>query len=157
MEIRGRLIQVLNLQQGTSQAGRAWKKQDYVIETFDAYPRKVCFNLFGERVDQFASMMVPDADLMVSFDLESREFNGRWYTDVRAWKIEDGPTAAARMVGAPTGGAPAFGAPAAAPAEPFQVGFAGQAPAQPSPAVPQFDTAPTAPAGEPSSTDDLPF
>lgn len=154
MEIRGHLIQVLPLQQGTSQAGRAWKKQDYVIETFDSFPRKVCFNLFGERVDQYAPLMVQDADLMVSFDLESREFNGRWYTDVRAWKIEDGPTAAARMVGAPSAGAAPFGTSAP---EPFQVGFAGQAAPAPAPATPQFAAAPTAPQAAPNPTDDLPF
>lgn len=86
MEISGRIIQVLPLQSGTSKTGNAWKKQEYVLETKDNYPRKVKFDFFGDRVDQFP-LAVGD-DVVVSFDLESREFNGRWYTDVRGWKAE---------------------------------------------------------------------
>lgn len=86
MEISGRIIQVLPLQSGTSKTGNAWKKQEYVLETKENYPRKVKFDFFGDRVDQFP-LAVGD-DVVVSFDLESREFNGRWYTDVRGWKAE---------------------------------------------------------------------
>ena len=86
MEISGKIIQVLDLQQGTSKAGNAWKKQEYVLETHDTYPRKVKFDFFGDRVDQFPLNL--GDEVSVSFDLESREFNGRWYTDVRGWKAE---------------------------------------------------------------------
>ena len=86
MEIKGRIIHVLPLQEGVSKAGNPWKKQEYVLETEEQYPRKVCFNLFGDKVDQYPAAI--GEDVVVSFDLESREFNGRWYTDVRAWKIE---------------------------------------------------------------------
>ena len=86
MEISGKIIQVLPLQQGTSKAGNPWKKQEYVLETHDTYPRKVKFDFFGDRVDQFPLAL--GEEVTVSFDLESREFNGRWYTDVRAWKAE---------------------------------------------------------------------
>lgn len=86
MDISGKIIQVLPLQQGTSKAGNAWKKQEYVLETHDTYPRKVKFDFFGDRVDQFP-LNIGD-EVTVSFDLESREFNGRWYTDVRGWKAE---------------------------------------------------------------------
>ena len=88
MEIKGRIIQVLPAQGGVSKAGNEWKKQDYVLETMDVqYPKKVCFNIFGaDRIEQY-KVGVGD-EVVVSFDLESREFNGRWYTDVRAWKIE---------------------------------------------------------------------
>ena len=87
MEIKGRIFQVLPLQSGVSQAsGREWKKQEYVLETGDQYPRKVCFQLFGDRVDQFP-VAVGD-EVVVSIDIESREYNGRWYTNISAWKIE---------------------------------------------------------------------
>lgn len=86
MEIKGKIIQVLPLAQGTSRAGNPWKKQEYVLETHDQYPRKVKFDFFGDKADQFP-LAIGD-EVTVSFDLESREFNGRWYTDVRGWKAE---------------------------------------------------------------------
>ncbi|MBD5185711.1 MAG: DUF3127 domain-containing protein [Bacteroidales bacterium] len=86
MEITGKIIQVMDEVGGTSRAGNAWRKREYVLETQETYPKKVCFNFFGDRIDQYPMQV---GDLMtVSFDLESREFNGRWYTDVRAWKAE---------------------------------------------------------------------
>lgn len=86
MEITGKIIQALPEVGGTSRAGNAWRKREYVLETQETYPKKVCFNFFGDRIDQYP-MQVGDV-MTVSFDLESREFNGRWYTDVRAWKAE---------------------------------------------------------------------
>lgn len=86
MEIIGKIIQVLPLQQGTSKSGNPWKKQEYVLETQENYPKKVKFDFFGERADQYPLQL--GDDVRVSFDLESREFNGRWYTDVRGWKAE---------------------------------------------------------------------
>ena len=71
MEIRGKIFQVLPLQSGVSQSsGREWKKQEYVLETNDQYPVNV-----GD-------------DVVVSVDIDSREYNGRWYTNISAWKIE---------------------------------------------------------------------
>lgn len=88
MEIKGKIILVMPAQGGTSKAGNEWKKQDYVLETTDSqYPKKVCFNIFGADKIEQNKVEVGD-DVLVSFDLESREFNGRWYTDVRAWRIE---------------------------------------------------------------------
>lgn len=86
MEIKGKLIQKLQLQSGVSKAGNNWQKQEFVIETLDQYPQQVCIQLFGDKVDMLASYNINDT-LVVSFDLMSREYNGRWYTDVRAWKI----------------------------------------------------------------------
>ncbi|MCK9421053.1 MAG: DUF3127 domain-containing protein [Bacteroidales bacterium] len=84
MEITGKIIRVLALQQGEGKNG-PWKKQEYVIETSDKIPRKVCFSLWGDKVDQFR--LTEGAEAGISFDLESREYNGRWYTDVKAWKV----------------------------------------------------------------------
>ncbi len=87
MEITGKLIQKLELQSGIGKTGNSWQKQEFVIETIEQYPRKVCMNLWGDKIDTLATLELGDT-IIVSFNLESREFNGRWYTDVRAWKIE---------------------------------------------------------------------
>lgn len=87
MEITGRLIQKLDLQSGMSKAGKQWQKQEFVIETVEQYPKKVCANVWGDKTDALASFNPGDM-VKVSFSLESREFNGKWYTDVKAWKIE---------------------------------------------------------------------
>lgn len=129
MEVKGKIIQVLPLQQGTSKSGNPWKKQEYVLETFDNFPRKVKFDFFGDRADQYPLAL--GDEVTVSFDIESREFNGRWYTDIRGWKAEKGTAA------------PAPAAPAADP-------FGGQT-AQPFAGVEPFG----APQGDQS--DDLPF
>lgn len=86
MEIKGRIIHVLPLQEGVSKAGNPWKKQEYVLETTDQYPKKVCFDLFGEKADQYRAEIGDDVTL--SFDIESREYNGRWFTSIRGWKLE---------------------------------------------------------------------
>ena len=146
MEIRGRIIQVLPLAQGVSKAGNNWRKQEYILETFDQYPRKVIFNFFNNTIDQYPLQV--GEDIILSFDLDSRSFVGRdgverWSTDVRGWKAEK----AEAQMPAPGFGAPAdgFGAPQAAPAPQFQA---------PQPAVPQF---PAGPAAAPAAGDDLPF
>ncbi len=87
MEIRGKIIAVLPVQGGTSKNGNEWKKQEYVLETFDQYPKKVCFQLFGaDRIEQAAIQL--GEDVSVSFDIDSREYQGRWYTNINAWKVE---------------------------------------------------------------------
>ncbi len=93
MEISGKIISVLPLQQGTSKAGNPWQSQSYVLETQEQYPRKVCFEIFGEERIKNNACQIDDL-VTVSFDLESREFNGRWYTSVRAWKVSKGITSA---------------------------------------------------------------
>lgn len=62
-----------------------WKKQDFVIETAAQIPRKISFSLWGDKIDQFKLAEGDDAE--ISFDLESREYNNRWYTEAKAWKI----------------------------------------------------------------------
>lgn len=113
MEIQGKIIVALPEVSGTSKAGNAWKKREYVLETHDSYPKKVFFNLFGERADQYPLNV--GEEVTVSFDLESREFNGRWYTDVRAWKVEKGSAAAAATGAIPPPAAAPFGAAPAMP------------------------------------------
>lgn len=111
MEIVGKIIQVLPAQEGVSKStGNPWKIQSYILETLEQYPRKVCFEIFGEDRIKNNPCKVDDV-VTVSFDIESREFNGRWYTSIRAWRVQQGDTTAnAAQPEVP-------GTPAAAPAE----------------------------------------
>jgi len=84
--IEGRLIQVLTAQEGQSTRG-AWKKQDFVIETSEQYPKKVCISCWNEKTDELSKFQLND-NLKVSVNIESREYNSKWYTDVKAWRIE---------------------------------------------------------------------
>ncbi len=95
MEIKGKIIQALPEVSGVSKSGNPWKKKEYILETIDgAFPRKVHFTCFGDNADKIVLSVGQTAT--VSFDIESREFNGRWYTDIRAWKAEvEQPVAAA--------------------------------------------------------------
>ena len=98
MELKGKVIQLLAMQTGMGKKGQ-WKKQEFIVETQAQYPKKVCLSAWGDKIDQFN---VKEGDtLNVSVDLESREYNGRWYTEARAWKIEKvgGNTHAADPVG----------------------------------------------------------
>ena len=84
MEINGKIIELLPEKSGQSANG-TWRKQEYILETTSQYPKKVCFMAWGDKIDQFA--IKQGESLVVSVDLESREYNGRWYTDVKAWKV----------------------------------------------------------------------
>ena len=92
MQLTAKLIQLLPLQTGTGKNGQ-WKKQEFIVETEGTYPKKVCISIWGDKIDE--SQLKIGNDLKIDFDIESREYNGRWYTDVKAWKIEiagtDGP------------------------------------------------------------------
>src|SRR5690349_19747520 len=84
MDISGKIIQLLPVQTGQGKNG-TWKKQEFILETGDTYPRKVCIAVWGDKIDMGSFKTGDMVD--VSFDVESREYNGRWYTDVKAWKI----------------------------------------------------------------------
>ena len=89
MEITGKIIAVLPERGGVSKTGNEWKTQEYVIETHEQYPRKVCFNVFGaDKIAQFN--IQAGEEMTVSFDINAREYNGRWYNDIRAWRVERG-------------------------------------------------------------------
>jgi len=84
MELNGKIIELLPEKTGQSANG-PWRKQEYILETDGQYPKKVCFMAWGDKIDQFD--IKQGENLVVSVDLESREYNGRWYTDVKAWKV----------------------------------------------------------------------
>lgn len=84
MEITGKITQILPEKTGQSARG-GWRKQEYILETQGQFPKQVCFMVWGEKIDEFA--IREGQELVVSIDIESREYNGRWYTDVKAWKV----------------------------------------------------------------------
>ena len=143
MELIGKIVQVLPLRTGTSKAGNPWQVQEYILETLGTqYPRKVCFELFGDNVNKFPLQV--GQEVTVSIDVESREFNGRWYTSVRAWNVVQGIQLPGVAAPAPA----AYSAPQPpAPGAPVASGV----PTPPAPA------APAAPAGSVGAADDLPF
>ena len=87
MQVKGTLLQILKMETGVSKAGKEWKKQDFVIETNEQFPKKVCFTLFGDKISLIDGIS-EGSELEVYFSLESRDFNGKWYHNINAWKIE---------------------------------------------------------------------
>ncbi len=85
MEITGTVVSILPEQSGEGRNG-TWRKQEFIIETEGMYPRKVCIAVWGEKIDQFA--IKEGEKVTATVNIESREFNGRWYTDVKAWKLD---------------------------------------------------------------------
>jgi hypothetical protein len=85
MEIKGKVIQMLTLQQGQGKKG-PWKKQEFIIETDGQYAKKICLAAWNDNIDKFA-VRVGD-NITAYLDIESRENNARWYTEVRVWKLE---------------------------------------------------------------------
>lgn len=87
LSIEGTLIQIVKAESGTSKSsGKEWTKQDFIVETNDQFPRKICCTLFGDKVS-LLNGITEGSDIDVSFNLESREFNGKWYHNINAWKI----------------------------------------------------------------------
>ena len=134
MELQGKVIAVLPERSGVSARGE-WKAQSFVIETHEQYPKKLCFDVFGaDRLAQFN--IQSGEELLVSFDIDAHEYQGRWFNSIRAFDVRqvDPATVGAAQAGIVPGAV--FGA----------------APA-PQPAAPQ----PTAPAPEADPVNDLPF
>ena len=83
--ITGIVKQILDEQSGTSKNG-PWRKQDFTLETEDKYPKPVCITQWGDDIDAFG---LSEGDrIKAHVDIQSREYNGRWYTDVKAWRVE---------------------------------------------------------------------
>ena len=136
MELQGKVIAVLPERSGVSQRGE-WKSQDYVIETHDAYPRKMVFGVFGaDRISRFNIQI--GQEVTVSFDIDAHEYQGRWFNNIRAFDVRQVDPASVGMQPGVVPGAAFGAAPAAAPTQPA-------APAQPA-----------APVVE-DKVDDLPF
>ena len=85
MQITAKIIQLLPLQTGTGKNGE-WKKQDVIVETEGQYPKKICLSVWGDKIKE--EILQVGSNLQFSLEIESREYNGKWYTDVKAWKVE---------------------------------------------------------------------
>ena len=84
LEISGKITELLPEKSGQSANGE-WRKQEFILETKAQYPKKICFMVWGDKIDDFNIQQ--GENLEVSIDVESQEYNGRWYTDVKAWKV----------------------------------------------------------------------
>lgn len=135
MEITGKVVRLGTLTEGTSARG-PWRKQELIIETEEQYPRTVCLICWTNQIDEI-QRFAPGQTIKAQIDITSREFNGKWYTDVRVWRFD------------PVGVQPTA-APAPQPQQPMQQPMMHQTP----PTTPSQDFYP--PAGD-DSTDDLPF
>jgi hypothetical protein len=85
MQLTAKLIQILPIEKGMGKNGE-WKKQSIIVETNDQYSRKICISVWGDKINSLPQET--GSQLTVDFDIESREYSGRWYTDIKAWKIE---------------------------------------------------------------------
>lgn len=137
MEITGKVVRLGTLTEGTSARG-PWRKQELIIETEEQYPRTVCLICWTNQIDE-AQKFAPGQTIKAQIEISSREFNGKWYTDVRVWRFD------------PVGVAAAPASPVAAPAQPAQQPMMHQTPPV---AMPTQDYYP--PTGD-DSVDDLPF
>ena len=87
LEISGRLLKKLPEVTGVSRNGNNWIKQEFIIETQDQYPKKLCMSMWGDKVQELSPVKEGEM-IKLSFNLESREYNDRWYTEIRAYKLE---------------------------------------------------------------------
>lgn len=108
MEFTGKIIAVLEPRGGVSaRTGNPWKTQDYVIEeTVGQFPKRMAFNVFGEEnINRFNIQQ--GQELTVSFDINAREYQGRWYNDIRVWNVQPAVAQAPAMASAQPAAAPA--------------------------------------------------
>ncbi len=148
MELTGKIIAALDKRSGTSaRTGNTWASQEFVIEVPGAneqYPRRCVFTVFGE--DRLANMNIQVGEqLTVSFDIDAHEYNGRWFNDIRAWKVDRTPV-----------GAPVAQPQAAAPVQNVDP-FAQPAAPAPTANIIQPTLSNDIAMGDGSSSDDLPF
>ena len=88
LSIKGKIKQKLDIEQGTSKAGKEWKSQSFILNTEAQYNPDICFKLFGEEKIQLLTNFQEEEKVEVFFNLSSREWNGKWFTSADAWKIE---------------------------------------------------------------------
>ena len=127
MELQGKIIVALPERSGTSARGE-WKSQSFVVETHDAYPRKMVFDVFGaDRLARFNIQV--GQEVMVSFDIDAHEYNGRWFNNIRAFDVRpvDPSAVGAQPVAQAAPAAAATGSAAQAPFPPVQDGADGNA------------------------------
>lgn len=140
LQLDGTIIDVMPSVNGISKNGKQWQKQEFVVETSEQYPRKICFSLFGGKVEEMSHLIQVNNLVTVYFDIESHEYNGRWFTNINAYSIK------------PIGQAdPSQSTMPLSPMEKAGSGFSNQQP-EPQPEIP-----PLTDVVSPDPDDDLPF
>jgi len=84
MEISGKIIQIMPEETGEGRNG-PWRKQNFILETQEQFPKKVCITVWGDKID--LNSFSESEQVTASINIESREYNNRWYTDVKAWRV----------------------------------------------------------------------
>lgn len=87
MELQGIIVKKLDKQSGASANG-GWQKREFIISVGDKYPKQVCLSVWGERCDELENIQIGDT-VTAELEISSREYNGRWYTEVRVWKFQN--------------------------------------------------------------------
>ena len=85
-EVTAKLTHILQKQSGQGRNG-TWEKQDFVVETQESFPKKICVTCWGDKIDTLNRFNIGDM-IKVSFDVESREYNGKWFTNLKAWRLD---------------------------------------------------------------------
>ena len=98
LSVKGRVSNILAIESGVSKAGKEWKKQGFIIDTGEQYNPEICFSVFGEDKLQMVAGITVGEEVEVHFNLSSREFNGKYYHNIDAWRIEKGSAQAAQNV-----------------------------------------------------------
>lgn len=88
--MKGTIKQILPVESGVSKAEKKWKKLNFILEQKDGdYTHTICFDVFGEeKVDNFVKYNNEGDQVEVSYNISSREHNGRWYTQASAWMVK---------------------------------------------------------------------
>lgn len=149
-DITGKIIAVLPTKSGTSARGTQWSSQTAVIETHEQYPKRVAFDVLGDKITEF-NLQVGE-EVTVSFDINAREYNGKWWNSVNAWQVVRQGGQQAPAQGGYNVGNPQAGAQAAYQAQQAAMAGAPNPMNQNNPFPPAQQ--PGAPAGQ---ADDLPF
>ena len=125
MELTGKIIAEFNERGGVSnRTGNEWKAKSYVLEVPGEFPRKLVFDVFGADRLQAFNLQIGET-VTVSFDIDAHEYNGRWFNDVRAFRIDRGQAA---PTPAPEAAPMPEAAPVAPVAEPAPIPFEAPAP-----------------------------
>jgi hypothetical protein len=88
LKVKGTISKILEVESGTSKAGKEWQKQGFVIDTGAQYNPEVCFSVFGDEKVDMLSSFVEGQEIEVKFNISSREFNGKYYHNLDAWNIK---------------------------------------------------------------------
>lgn len=86
MKTKGKLIAINSTERGTSINGKEWQKRTFIVDIGEKYNNLICFSLFGDKTDIIDDYTIGQ-DIEVEANVSSKEFNGKWYHNIDAWKI----------------------------------------------------------------------